>query len=135
MTRQHRTVRTLAFVAGCFFLALGLLFTASPAQAASRCGRAVVFTLPGVTWNDVVSVRPPTFLSLVRRGAIGSMSVHTDVSRPSYASAFTTLGAGARIPDFQIAPSELPSSLGVKLAPHVSVMSRAAIRDLSVHAT
>lgn len=68
---------------------------AAPAQA--RCGRAVVFTLPGVTWADVARWSPPNLLAAVEDGAAGSMSVRTVASRTSYASGFASIGAGNRV--------------------------------------
>ena len=61
------------------------------------CARAVVFTLPGVTWDDVARFRPPELLDLVADGAAGSLSVRTIASRTSYSSGFATLGGGARL--------------------------------------
>jgi hypothetical protein len=78
---------------------LGLLVQplTSVAHAQPSCGRAVLFTLPGVTWEEVQRVRPPNLLDAARDGAIGSMSVRTVSARLSYAAGYATLGAGARI--------------------------------------
>jgi hypothetical protein len=61
------------------------------------CSRVVVFTLPGVTWEEVARVDPPHLMDAVEQGAMGSMAVRTITSRTSYASGFATLGAGSRM--------------------------------------
>lgn len=76
---------------------LGVTFAAPPAAHAQPCARTVVFTLPGVTWEDVQTFEPPELLRLTESGAAGSISVRTNSSRTSYASGFATIGAGARI--------------------------------------
>lgn len=67
-----------------------------PAAAAESCAHAVVVTFPGVTWADIERESPPNILEVVERGAAGSVSVRTDSSTTSFASGFTTLGAGTR---------------------------------------
>ena len=78
----------------------------TPAKAQVECSRAVVFTLPGVTWEYVYgvdpdgkydSVRPATLMSFIEDGSTASMSVRTISSRTSYASGFATIGAGSRV--------------------------------------
>jgi hypothetical protein len=61
------------------------------------CARAVVFALPGITWDDVARFKPPELLDVVADGAAGSVSVRTIASRTSYSSGFATLGGGARL--------------------------------------
>ncbi len=61
------------------------------------CGRAVIFTLPGVTWGDIETFQPPELLRLTDVGAAGSISVRTNAARTTYASGFATIGAGARV--------------------------------------
>lgn len=78
-------------------LALVLTGAAPLPAAAESCRRAVVFTLPGITWADVDEHRPPHLLEAATKGAAGSVSVRTISSRTSYASGFATLGAGARV--------------------------------------
>lgn len=78
-------------------LVVGLVTLAAPAAAAQGCKRAVVFTTPGVTWEQVRAYEPPHLLQVVERGAIGSVAVRTNSSRTSYASGFATIGAGTRI--------------------------------------
>jgi hypothetical protein len=71
---------------------------ASPVRAQEdACARAVIFTLPGVTWDDVARFKPPELLDVVAEGAAGSVSVRTIASRTSYSSGFATLGGGARL--------------------------------------
>jgi hypothetical protein len=86
-----------------------------PAAAQEPCSRAVVFTLPGVTWADVNAVRPPELLRLVEDGSAGSISVRTIASRTSYASGYASLGAGARVdaPQSTGTPVELGSRDGI----------------------
>ena len=67
------------------------------AGAQESCSRAIVFTLPGLTWELVDEVQPPALMSMIDEGAAGSMSVRTISSRTSYASGFATLGAGSRV--------------------------------------
>lgn len=85
---------TAAKVAGA--IALLVVVTASPV-AAQECRSAVIFTTPGVTWEQVREVRPPNLLELAERGAVGSTAVRTNSSRTTYASGFATIGAGTRI--------------------------------------
>ena len=68
-----------------------------PAGAQPSCRRAVVFTLPGVTWEEIDEVAPSSMLRVIDEGATGSMSVRTNSSRTSYASGFATIGAGSRV--------------------------------------
>jgi hypothetical protein len=130
MTSQHRTAQFALMAACAVTIALPLLATTS-AAAEPACSRTVIFTTPGVTWSDVARVRPPALLSLARRGAMGSMSVHTDQSRPSYSSAFTTLGAGARMPGFEPDGTSIPSTSGAALTRNVDVASRAQLQEVS----
>jgi hypothetical protein len=85
-------------------LVLVLLAPASAAaqeaeEPGSDCGRAVVFTLPGVTWELVRDVGPPNLLALAGESSIGSMSVRTIASRTSPAAGYLTIGAGTRAAD------------------------------------
>jgi hypothetical protein len=75
------------------------VITAGPAQAHhnENCRRAVIFTLPGITWRDVDEFKPPELLDVVDSGASGSISVRTISPSTSYSSGFATLGAGARV--------------------------------------
>jgi len=87
----HRWV-AVAFV-GAMLLAL-----APPAAAQEDgCRRAVILTLPGVTWHDVERWSPPNVLAAVEEGAAGSVAVRTNSSLTTYASGFTTIGAGSRM--------------------------------------
>jgi len=80
-------------------LGVAAVLSVAPAAHAQEqeCARAVVFTLPGVMWEDVDRVRPPALLGLTDRGAAGSMSVRANRSRTSYGDGFVTLGGGARL--------------------------------------
>ena len=84
---------------------VGIVMLPGPALAQGRCARAVVFTLPTVTWEQIADLRPPHLLEAVRRGAIGSISVRTNSSRTTYASGFATIGAGTRM--------DVPSGAGM----------------------
>ena len=89
-------MRTERWVAGAFVLALTVLLI-PPARAQENCSRAVIFTLPGVTWSDVQRAMPPNLLDVRSDGATASLSVRTNSSRTSYASGFATIGAGTRV--------------------------------------
>lgn len=71
------------------------------------CKRAVVVTLPAVTWELVTEVGPPNILALAEEGAVGSMAVRTNASRTSYASGFTTIGAGTRADGGEVAGASI----------------------------
>lgn len=73
-----------------------LVLMPTAAGAEEHCRRAVIFTLPGVTWERVQAVEPPNLLEAVKDGASGAISVRTNSSRTSVASGYTTLGAGTR---------------------------------------
>lgn len=75
-----------------------LLGVAPASHAQEDCSRrAVIFTLPGITWTDVERAQPPNLLGVMASGASGSVSVRTNSSRTSYASGFATIGAGSRV--------------------------------------
>lgn len=82
-----------------------LVATGPPGRTQSSCRRAVVFTLPGVTWEMVREFSPPNLLEMADQGSTGSMSVRTVSSRTSYASAFVTMGAGTRVDGGRLAGS------------------------------
>ncbi|MEA2452701.1 MAG: hypothetical protein QOG04_1411 [Actinomycetota bacterium] len=67
------------------------------AHAQANCSRVVIFTLPGVTWEEVDRVQPPALMALAEQGATASVSVRTNSSRTTYASGFATIGAGTRV--------------------------------------
>lgn len=98
-------LKALALVAG----VLAVTFFAPHAARAQSCARTVVFTLPGVTWEDVQTFEPPELLQLTESGAAGSMSVRTNSSRTTYASGFATIGAGARLDGGTIAGAPVGS--------------------------
>lgn len=80
------------------YVALAVIASA-PANAHELhgCSRAVIFTLPGLTWSDVTRWDPPHLVALTEQGAIGSVSVRTVTSKTTYASGFATIGAGNRL--------------------------------------
>lgn len=77
--------------------AIAVAVFAPAAGAQPSCGHAIVFTLPGITWDDIHRVRPPNLLEVADRAAIGSMAVRTNSARTTYASGFVTIGAGSRM--------------------------------------
>lgn len=83
-------------IVGATVLTLSLA-VAPTAGAQEDCSRAVIFTLPGVTWDDVRENRPSNLLEVIADGATASLSVRTNSSRTSYASGFATIGAGTRM--------------------------------------
>ena len=91
MTRRAG-IRLMSAVA----LGFALIPTSAMAQA-DPCTRAVIVTLPGVTWEDVRRLQPPALMEAIEDGAVGSVSVRTNSSRTSLASGFATLGAGSRV--------------------------------------
>jgi len=79
-----------------FLIGLALLAPGGPASAQEDCPRTVIFTLPGVIWEDVAAHRLPNVLEVASEGSVGSMAVRTNSARTSYASGFATIGAGTR---------------------------------------
>lgn len=77
--------------------AMAVLWFPSAASAQADCGHAVVFALPGVTWEDISRVEPPNLLEVTEDAATGSMVVRTISARTTYASGFVTIGAGSRV--------------------------------------
>lgn len=78
-------------------LLLALAFPTAATAQTDDCRRAVIFTLPGITWHDVDRWSPPNLLAAVSEGAAGSVAVRTNSSFTTYASGFTTIGAGSRM--------------------------------------
>jgi hypothetical protein len=89
--------RTRKVVGGALAATVLVLVAPAAADAQAECRRAVVFTLPGVSWADVNEFRPPTLLQVIDEGAVGSISVRTISTRTSYRSGYSTIGAGARV--------------------------------------
>ncbi|MGH2807229.1 MAG: hypothetical protein ACRDKT_08135 [Actinomycetota bacterium] len=88
----------LRLLAASAAVAVALLGAAAPAHAQSAdCSRVAIVTLPGVTWADVQRSELGNIDSLAASGAIGSLSVRTVSSQTTYASGFTTIGAGTRM--------------------------------------
>lgn len=87
--RTEKTALALAIIA--------LVMGWPPAHAQEGCSRVVVYTLPGVTWEDLARHRPPAVWAAIDEGAMGSMSVRTNRSRTDYASGFATIGGGSRL--------------------------------------
>lgn len=69
----------------------------APSASAQGCRRAVIFTTPGVTWEQVRAEQPENLLALADLGAVGSVAVRTNSSRTTPASGFATIGAGSRM--------------------------------------
>ncbi|HEX2241024.1 MAG TPA: hypothetical protein VHJ82_07800 [Actinomycetota bacterium] len=72
-------------------------FVLVPQVAHAQCRKAIVFTLPGITWSDIERWRPPALLETVAESSIGSLSVRTVASRTTLSSGFATIGAGTRL--------------------------------------
>ena len=87
----------MRFRAALLLGAVAAVVTPVPSAHAQECRRAVIFTTPGVTWEQVRAERPPNLLSLANQGALGSVAVRTNSSRTTYASGFATIGAGTRM--------------------------------------
>lgn len=89
------SLRRLAVAVTAIASILGMMI--APAAAQAPCRRAIVVTLPGVTWEEIDDMSPPSLFRVIDEGATGSMSVRTNSSRTSYASGFATIGAGSRV--------------------------------------
>lgn len=118
---------------GVILAALCLALVPAPARS-QGCPRAVVFTLPGVTWGDIADQRPPTLMRLVREGAIASMSVRTNSARTTYASGFATIGGGTRLDGGESTGGPVtqdPSSRPPLYKTDVEVAGLAEMKDLA----
>ena len=88
--------RVLAAVAAVLAV-LASFGAAAPAGAAEEAPRQVlIVTYPSTTWERVRETSPPTLLGLLRRGAVGSVSLRTIGPVTSAGEAYATLGAGNR---------------------------------------
>lgn len=85
-----------------------LAVATAPRASAQGCSKAVIFTLPGTTWEDVARVAPPALLNVVDEGASGSIAVRTVSSRTTYASGFATIGAGTRLDGGKTTGGQVP---------------------------
>ena len=103
----------------------------TPAAAAEDCGRTVIFTLPGITWEDVQRVKPPHFLQVADEGAAGSVSVRTISSRTSYGSGFATIGAGSRVDAPRAAGAAAGAQVRGVSGDDVRVVSASYLADLA----
>lgn len=79
-------------------LAVILLLVLAPraAQAQEDCVNSLVFTIPGVTWQDVERERPPEILRAIEEGAAATVAVRTNAPNTDYGSGFLTIGTGTR---------------------------------------
>lgn len=68
----------------------------APGASAAPSRRVVLFTMPGITWEDVRAARTPALDRLIRDGAVAAMSVRTAFFRSDPARGYLTLGAGNR---------------------------------------
>jgi hypothetical protein len=76
---------------------LAVLGLAGPAGAADEAPRRVLLvTYPTTTWERVRETSPPNLLGLLRRGAVGSVSLRTIGPVTSAGEAYVSLGAGNR---------------------------------------
>lgn len=102
LMRSQQRVRLAAVLTLVSSLSLFLLSGVALAQEPGEepvevgCGRAVIFALPGVTWEMVTEVSPPSLMALTETSSVGSMSVRTIASRTTPTAGFTTIGAGTR---------------------------------------
>ncbi len=114
-------------------VATALVSLPAPASAhGPTCDRAVIFTLPGVTWRDVERFEPPHLLSAMERGAAGSISVRTNLSRTSLPSGFASIGAGARVdagPENAAAPPGAADTDSDGFVADVSVPNLGSMRE------
>ena len=121
--RRSLSVVLLATVVVSFVVALVGSFLTRPSQGTTHAlrpsgvGRVVIFTIPGVSWRDILeegltrrerpeaeigSAQPfavqglPTFGRLIREGASAALAPRTASVRPSATRGYLTLGAGNR---------------------------------------
>lgn len=100
------------------------------AGAQEECSRAVIFTLPGVTWNHVRQTQPSNLLEVISHGATASLSVRTNSSRTSYGSGFATIGAGTRMEGGTTTGGQVGES-GEGLTPDVTAAGLDEIRAIA----
>ena len=84
-------------------LAAGAFWSASAAHAGESAGaqrvdveRALIVSLPAVTWDLVARERPPNLLALLEESAVASMSVRTIGAYTDAGEGYATIGAGNR---------------------------------------
>lgn len=118
---------------GALVAIVAVLGAAAPAHAQGGCTRAVVFTLPGVTWADIRRVQPPHLLAVAEEGAVGSVAVRTVSSRTTYASGFATLGAGTRVDGARTSGGQVGGSSSAEglFQTGVSATGLAEMKDLA----
>lgn len=73
-----------------------VLLLPSRASAQGSCGNVLVFTTPGVTWQDIERERPPELVRAIEDGASAALAVRTNEAITDYASGFLTIGTGTR---------------------------------------
>lgn len=140
MTTEQRFRRRLLraaqpFAPTTFLLALVVpLVAAPPATAGSTCSRAVIFTLPGITWSDIERVSPRHIVRAVHDGAAGSIAVRTVSFRSTYASGFATIGAGSRLDAPQTSGAPVAAVPGSDLFDRVRAGGLREIRTLAEEA-
>src|SRR5688500_14823093 len=71
-------------------------FVPGPADAQENCGNVLVFTIPGVTWQDIERQRPLELIDAIEDGAAAAIAVRTNEPNTDYASGFLTIGTGSR---------------------------------------
>ena len=76
--------------------ALLLVLTPTAAHAQESCGNVLIFTTPGVTWQDIEREQPPELLSAIEDGASAALAVRTNEPITDYASGYLTIGTGTR---------------------------------------
>ncbi len=69
---------------------------AHPAAAAPTVDKVVIVTVPRLTWRAVADANPPNLMKLLRRSAVGSMSLRTVGARTTLGRGYATIGAGNR---------------------------------------
>lgn len=77
-------------------LPLGAGTAAAAQPVGPRADRVLIFTMPGVTWQDIVEARTPALDGLIASGAVAAMSVRTAARRTDPERGYLTLGAGNR---------------------------------------
>ena len=125
-------MRPMRARAATLLMTTALILLPAPAGAQEECARAVVFTVPGVTWEDVDRHRPEQLMAAIEDGAIGSMSVRTNSARTTYASGFATIGAGTRVDGGEATGGPVdPSASGALLESDVVVAGLEEMKELA----
>lgn len=110
--------RTLRGLLGLLAVAASVVATGPPVGAGSidrddPVDRVLIYTLPGVTWEDVRGADMPHLEGLVEDSAVGVMSTQIGRAPASTTAGYLTIGAGTRavVPGVDVAVALNPDEL------------------------